>query len=204
MSLKALSITMFERKARVDERGYLQRCVTEWRHYARDMSKGLCRAQVLMKGASKKVVSRTWGAWTDFHTRRLQCRNDAEKRKRRMQLGACAGAFCRWAEACCEMRAEREQAEAAAHRAAAEEGRKLAVVGRVLKVWGQRTLSMSFGLWVERTREVRRLRGVCGKAIRRLLSLRVAFAFERWREGAVEGKRARAVAMRAEIGRAHV
>ena len=99
---------------------------------------------------------------------------------KRMQLGACAGAFSRWVEAACELRAEREQAEAAAQRAAVEDARKLAVVGRVVKVWGQRTLSMSFGLWLERTTEMRRLRGVCSKVVRRMLSLRAVVAFERW------------------------
>ena len=80
-------------------------------------------------------------------------------------LGACAGAFSRWVEAACEMRAEREQAEAAAQRAAVEDARKLAVVGRVLRMWGQRTLSMSFGLWLERVVEMRGLRGVCGVVV---------------------------------------
>jgi len=34
-----------------------------------------------------------------------------------MQLEVCAGAFSRWVEAACELRAEREQAETAAQRA---------------------------------------------------------------------------------------
>jgi hypothetical protein len=39
---------------------------------------------------------------------------------------------------------------------------------------------MSFGLWLERVLETRRLRGVCGKVIRRLLSLRASSAFHSW------------------------
>jgi hypothetical protein len=52
----------------------------------------------------------------------------------------------------------------------------------VLRIWGQRTLSMSFGLWLERTTEMRRLRGVCSKVVRRMLSLRYSFSFKSWRQ----------------------
>jgi len=57
-------------------------------------------------------------------------RLSATRTLKRMQLGACAGAFSRWVEAAGQLRAEREQAEAAAQRAAVEDARKLAVLGR--------------------------------------------------------------------------
>ena len=111
-------------------------------------------------------VAAAFERWREGVDENKRARAIVMRALKRMQLGACAGAFSRWVDAACEMRAEREQADAAAQRSAAEDARKRAIVGKVLKVWGQRALSMSFGLWLERTMDVRRLRGVCGKVIR--------------------------------------
>ena len=65
LSVKALAITMFERKARVCERGFLQRAVTEWRHLTKQSSSGLRIANNLISRANKISISNAWAAWIE-------------------------------------------------------------------------------------------------------------------------------------------
>ena len=142
-----------------------------------------------MRGVCGKVIRRllrlrlavAFQTWQEGAVERKRARGIVMRALRRLQLGACAGAFSRWVEVAAEMRAEREQADAAAQKAAVDDQRKLMILGRVLKIWGQRTLSMSFGLWQERTTEMRRMRGVCGKVFQAVAAPRAQARFLRVR-----------------------
>jgi len=61
----------FERKVRVEERGYMQRAVTVWRYQANEFKRILQRQQKMIQKSNHLLLQKTWTSWTIHKKRKI-------------------------------------------------------------------------------------------------------------------------------------
>jgi hypothetical protein len=137
---------------------------------------------------SKLALSRAFSSWLAHVIQLMQQRETMTRAiQRAVRPAVMFCAFSGWSTVCIELAESRKQEQEVAFslsRAVESESHKASrnelIVDRRAKQCAFRLKSIGVAIWMKRVHEVRRLRGVSAKAVRRLSKLALSRAFSSW------------------------